>query len=98
MTTVSYVFEITLNTCCLLFIVFLAIIYSTKKIKNNLENKLYKILLSTSIIDIVFELLYIFSTRFIYNEFPISLAKKSFFCFIDGYYYFINLLCIYCIT
>lgn len=79
MTTESFVFEITLNACCLLFIVFIGIVYAGKKVKKNHEIIIYRHLLIFSIIDVVFELFYLLSTRYVSNVLFIGLAKKLFF-------------------
>lgn len=79
MTTESFVFEITLNACCLLFIVFIGIVYAGKKVKKNHEIVIYRHLLIFSIIDVIFELFYLLSTKYISNVLFIGLAKKMFF-------------------
>lgn len=79
MTTESFVFEFTLNACCLLFILFIGIVYASKKVKKNHEIVIYRHLLIFSIIDIIFELIYIVSTRYADNILFIGLAKKMFF-------------------
>ena len=56
-----------LAICCLLFTIFLIIIYSTKQNMNNMENKIYKRLLLWNAIEIPFYLLLMFFSFMMLN-------------------------------
>ena len=83
---------ITLNAVCLGFLIFLLILYFTKKNMNNLENKIYRCLLIDDLCLVVSELLFLFSSYFIpKNLFLIGLVKRFNFFFIVLFFVIIGI-------
>ena len=74
---------ITLNLVCFGFLIFLLLIYFSKKNMNNIENKVYRCLLVDDLCLILAELSFLFSSYFIpKNLFLIGLVKRFNFFFI----------------
>lgn len=83
---------ITLNAVCLGFLIFLLILYFTKKNMNNLENKIYRCLLIDDLCLVISELLFLFSSYFIpKNLFFIGLVKRFNFFFIVLFFVIIGI-------
>ena len=73
---------ITLNICCLLFLIFLSIIYLTKKNMPNIENKVYRILLISNMLILIIHLLFLFFQYYLYEyEFIVGLTMKFYYIF-----------------
>ena len=83
---------ITLNAVCLGFLIFLLILYFTKKNMNNLENKIYRCLLIDDLCLVVSELLFLFTSYLIpKNLFFIGLVKRFNFFFIVLFFVIIGI-------
>lgn len=83
---------ITLNAVCLGFLIFLLLLYFTKKNMNNLENKIYRCLLIDDLCLVVSELLFLFTSYFIpKNLFLIGLVKRFNFFFIVLFFVIIGI-------
>ncbi|MBP5679122.1 MAG: hypothetical protein J6X28_04770 [Bacilli bacterium] len=76
MTTVPFVFGVTLTGCSFLFYLFLVIIYLRKDARYNLKNYLYRRILSFGLAGFLFEFLYFFINHYSTQLLLMSLTKK----------------------
>jgi len=77
------VIGITANVCCLIFLIFLTIIYALKKNIQNFENKLYRLIIISNFSVIISEVIsYLSLCYLVDNMFIIVVIEKIYFIFV----------------
>ena len=74
---------VTSNICCFFFLIFLAVIYMTKKNVKNDENRIYKWIIVNNFLLLVIELLFALVAYYLYdNIFVIMVLEKIYFMYV----------------